>query len=243
MAKFSTENALRWGFQTVWHHFGLMLAAAGTWFGIAVIIQALKTFFLGQEFKLFIVHLGDSFSQLTSIQLYENPYLIVFFVAQLVLMLIQQGLMLGMIKIGFNLYDIKHARYETLFSGFSLLFKYVVATLLYSLIASAGMILLFIPGIYLILRYWFYALIIVDTNAGIIDSFKQSAVLTEGIKWHLFGYSIIVAILLHLGYLSIIGILYIWPALQLANVYIYRSCQKNPIDLKEIAVPSSSVIK
>ncbi len=224
MAKFSIERALGWGFRTVWDNLGLILAAALTWFGVTIVLEALKVVLLGTEFQIFNLHIANNAAQLQIAQLYENPRIIGFSLAQLVLQLIQEALKLGMIKIGLDLYDTKKATYETLFTGFRVLIKYLVATFLYGLAVAAGTVLLIIPGIYLAMRYWFYSYVLVDKDLGIIDSLKESAVISEGVKWYLLGYTITVGILLHLGYLTLIGIIYIWPALQLANVFVYRKC-------------------
>lgn len=224
MAKFSIERALGWGFRTAWENLGLILAAALTWFGVTIVVEALKVVILGAEFQIFNLHIANNAAQLQIAQLYENPRIIGFSVVQLILQFIQEALKLGFIKIGLDLYDTKKATYETLFSGFRVLIKYILASLLYTLMVIGGMILLVIPGIYLALRYWFYSFVLVDKDAGIIDSLKESAVLSEGAKWHLLGYAITVGILIHLGYLTLIGIIYIWPALQLANVFVYRKC-------------------
>ncbi|MEX2438045.1 MAG: hypothetical protein WD449_02210 [Candidatus Babeliales bacterium] len=224
MVNFSIERALGWGFRTTWQRFGLMISVAGTWFLLTIITEALKVAILGAKFNLFNIHFTDITANINIAEMYTNPLLVAFFVTKIVVQLVQEGLKLGIIKIGLDLYDGKSVGYTTLFSSFSILIKYIVATFLYGLVVGLGTVAFIIPGIYLALRYWMYGFVLVDTNVGIIDSLKASAVMTQGVKWHLFWYSITANILVHLGYITFFGILYIWPAIQLANIYIYRKC-------------------
>ena len=172
--------------------------------------------------------------------------------------ILKLGLTAGFIKIGLNIYDGKTASYETLWHGFKILPKIFVAEALYGLIliggtligvlptvylnlkdltrytiVDLGIVLLFIPVIYLGIRYVFYLYSIVDKNAGIIDAFTNSSRLTDGAMCHLFCYGIIMTLLLSLGYATILGSLIFWPAVSLATVAVYRSLQGRKPTLKK----------
>jgi uncharacterized membrane protein len=49
----------------------------------------------------------------------------------------------------------------------------------------AGLMLLIVPGVYILLTYGFYFLEMVDKNLGPIAALKRSAEITKGAKWSL----------------------------------------------------------
>ena len=73
------------------------------------------------------------------------------------------------------------------------------ATLVVTLITVAGFILLFIPGIYLLFRLFFYFYAILIDNESIIGSLKKSWAITKGNWWRIFLFSVIVSLPFFLG--------------------------------------------
>lgn len=106
----------------------------------------------------------------------------------------------------------------------SLFWNYAIAAVLYGLIVVIGLILLIIPGIVLMLAYWFTPYIVVDRGLGPLEALKESARITKGRRLDLFllllavlGLNIIGAILLFVGLLVSI------PVTTLAVVHAYRT--------------------
>ncbi|MDD1748632.1 MAG: hypothetical protein LUO89_02040 [Methanothrix sp.] len=48
-----------------------------------------------------------------------------------------------------------------------------------------GLLLLIVPGIYILLTYSFYGLEMIDRNLGPLDALARSAEITKGVKWSL----------------------------------------------------------
>jgi hypothetical protein len=57
--------------------------------------------------------------------------------------------------------------------------KIFIGFLLYVIIVAIGLVLLIVPGIYLMNRYGYFYLFIIDKNTSIIESFKMSAKITK----------------------------------------------------------------
>lgn len=126
----------------------------------------------------------------------------------------------------FKVADKKKASLNDLFAYFKagLLFRYIVLWILLELIVLAGFLLLIIPGIYFGLKFWFAPYIFVDKNTGIIESFKESAKLTKGVKWQLFLLGVL-QLLIQIGtfFIFIIGLYAIGvPVNYLSDIYVYR---------------------
>lgn len=73
----------------------------------------------------------------------------------------------------------------TVFSGADNLLPIIGASILFGLIVGFGLVLLIIPGVFLLLMLSQYYLLIVDRDAGVIESLERSSQLTRGSKWQL----------------------------------------------------------
>lgn len=134
---------------------------------------------------------------------------------------------LGMLKIMLNFVDGKKVSFKQLYESYPLSLTYIVASILYGFIVAAGLILLVVPGIYWGIKYQFYGYLIVDKNASIMNSLKNSGKITAGNKTNLFVFGILgfVAMLLGLMLLGV-GILVAGPVVSLAHAYIYRKLER-----------------
>lgn len=129
----------------------------------------------------------------------------------------------GLIYVMLRLHDGKDAKLEHLFSQYPITFQYFVATAAYTLMVLAGALFLIVPGIYLGLRYQFFSYFLVDKNASIADSFKESAKITEGQKWQLFRFGLALIGVNILGLLVfVVGLFVTVPLSMLATAYVYR---------------------
>ena len=66
-----------------------------------------------------------------------------------------------------------------------------IATILYLLIGGIGLIVLIIPGIFLMTKLFFFDCAILLDNKGIISSFEKSWQITKGNWWEVFGFQLI----------------------------------------------------
>ena len=93
---------------------------------------------------------------------------------------------LGYIKIALQFCRGEKSSYADLFNTYRLALPYFIASLLYGLIVIAGSILLIVPGIIFGIRFSLFGFCIVEKDAGILGSLKQSYRLTQGSGMKLF---------------------------------------------------------
>ena len=116
-----------------------------------------------------------------------------------------------------------HASLKELFDHVNLIWKYILASIAYGLSIVVGFVLLVIPGVYVMLKYLFVPILIIDKDLGVKQAFKKSAHMTEGNKWHLLGFILILALLNLLGAIPFgIGLIFTIPVTYLAYVHIYE---------------------
>ena len=131
---------------------------------------------------------------------------------------------MGIIKIALDFYK-GEANFSTLFEFIThprIAFKYLIVAFLYILGTTLGLILLIVPGIIFMLRFWFSFIFIIDQDAGIIGSFEKSAELTRGVTGKMFLYLLAIVLVNAVASFLIVGSLVTVPLITLANVYIYK---------------------
>ena len=93
---------------------------------------------------------------------------------------------------------------------------------MYRLIVLVGLALFVVPGVIFIIKFGFYKYLLVDKECGIIESFKGSASITDGVKWHLFFFFVLLIIFSSIASSVILGAFLVVPIFALAQVYAYR---------------------
>ena len=130
---------------------------------------------------------------------------------------------MGYINIALIYCDNKKAKYRDFFTSYPLLIKYIIGSLLYSLISMAGFILLIVPGIIWAIRFQFYAYFIIEQKCGPIEALKKSAAITKHVKWKLLLFGIVLYFISILGIIAlIIGLFATIPITLVAYTYVYR---------------------
>lgn len=100
---------------------------------------------------------------------------------------------------------------------------YWIGAFLYAIVVVLGFVALIIPGIYLAVRYGFFWYAIVDGRKGIVEAFKESARITDGVKWKLILFGLTSIGVIILGVLCFgIGMLVAIPVVMLATAHLYR---------------------
>lgn len=144
----------------------------------------------------------------------------------LIAWVLQMLINLGLNKIALMLHDGTKPTWKELFMQYPLLLKYLGAAIIYGVAVAIGLVLLVVPGIYLGIKYAFFGFVMVDKKTSIMDSFKTSAKLTEGVKWELLGFGIVMCVLNILGAIAIlIGLFVTIPITLMASVYVYRKLE------------------
>jgi uncharacterized membrane protein len=131
---------------------------------------------------------------------------------------------LGLVRMYLDLAEGTEDKLGTLFSQRHVFWNYLGAAILYGLMVAFGLVLFIIPGLYLALKYQFFSYLIVDKNLGAMEALKKSAVMTEGVKWKLFLFSLAICGLNILGALVfVVGLLVTIPMSTMAFVFVYRT--------------------
>lgn len=94
------------------------------------------------------------------------------------------------------------------------------AIVLWILVVFLGSILFIIPGIILAIKYAFVPYLVLDKKMDIIESFKQSARMTNGYKWKLFVFFFLTSLILLIPSL-LIGNLIMTVIMLMVSIYIY----------------------
>ncbi len=130
---------------------------------------------------------------------------------------------LGVLKIQLDVTRGLKPSFKTLFNGQGIYWKFIGATVLYSLVVLGGLILLIIPGIYLAIRYLFVPYLIVDKNITIGEAFAKSTEMTKGKKWSILGFLILTVIFSLLGLIVLVVGVFVTSAIgYLAIINLYR---------------------
>jgi len=94
----------------------------------------------------------------------------------------------------------------------------VLASILFTIIVYAGMILLFIPGLFLLTMLWVTVPAVVMKGLGPIAALKRSANLTKGYRWRVFGLIVLFIILVFILQWAL-SLVLILATSEIANVY------------------------
>lgn len=116
-----------------------------------------------------------------------------------------------------------------------LLWKYFLGMLAFGLIVLGGLLLLIIPGIYLALRFMFVPILIIDKEISVREAFRQSSLMTSGVKWKLLGMLVVLGALQSVVGLSLfseagelmyaIGFVMVSPFVLMVFLKAYRHLQ------------------
>jgi len=163
----------------------------------------------------------------TAISVVENFVAKTNFFSKIVLYLIYFSasvlINIGLIKIALRFCDKEKGKISDLFSQYHLFFNYLFAWLIYSLIVFIGILLFIVPGIIWSIQFLFYPYFVVDKGLGPIQALKRSSILTKGIKWDLFVFSLMLLGINLLGALFLlVGLFVTLPVSWVALAFIYR---------------------
>jgi uncharacterized membrane protein len=140
-----------------------------------------------------IVGIVDLLIQLVSVGLPSNENnmgflsILAIFVFIIVYVIITVIFEVGLIRISIMFRNGEKPQIRNLYrSNPIVLMNYLVASCVYLLMILFGLLLLVVPGIYLILKYQFYDYLIIDRGMGPFEALKESGRMTDGAKTGLF---------------------------------------------------------
>lgn len=135
-------------------------------------------------------------------------------------------LSLGIARFALNMVSGREAGFAQLFGETPLLLRGIGASLLFAIMVGIGMLLLIVPGVYLISRYGLYIYAIVDKKCGVIESFQYSSRITTNNRMNMVLVMLISLAAVVLGCLALcVGLLFAYPVILLAWTVAYRWLQ------------------
>jgi hypothetical protein len=146
---------------------------------------------------------------------------------RVVLSLLISGISLGYIKLAIDVVEDKSPEFKELFSCFSLLFKYILAAILYMIIVAFGLALFVIPGIIWAVQFGFYPFVIVKERLWPFAALRKSSALTEGVKGKLIIFTLALLGINLLGVLALgIGVIITIPLSVIAAAHVFKQMEK-----------------
>ena len=177
------------------------------------------------NFKLFSLFLITVFILRLSLGFFQNQ--VSHWLVGLFSFVIYQLIRFGTFSFSLKTVTERPIQIRTLYNKLYLFPSYFIATLLYWLIVSLGLILLIIPGIYLAISLQFYPYLILDQNiTNPFKALKQCFKLTQNYRLTILLLNLTLFILIILGALSfVIGLLITVPINLVALAYTYKFLQ------------------
>ncbi|MDP3986233.1 MAG: hypothetical protein U1C53_02205 [Candidatus Veblenbacteria bacterium] len=136
---------------------------------------------------------------------------------------LQLSVGLGLIGIALKFCSGVKPPLSELFNYFHRLLPYLGASVLYGLIILAGLVLLVVPAFVWGVKFSLFPYFMIDRGAGVIESLHLSGQATRGVKWQLFCFVILLALINLAGALVVgLGLLVTVPVTYLALAWVYR---------------------
>lgn len=133
---------------------------------------------------------------------------------------------LGMIGLALRTVDGEKPPFGDLFAQGDILFRYVVASVIFAAALLVGLALFVLPGLVVLVFFYFYAYVLVDERAGILECLRRSADVTEGARLKLLALLGLLLAVNLLGALAfVVGVLISVPLTFLASAHAYRQLQ------------------
>lgn len=169
---------------------------------------------IGIAYTLIVGPMGEDFSPVALLSM------AVYFVIQ---MMVSMGVTKGYL----NLSRGKDVSLDTFTKVLPLTGKYLLGMILFILIVMGGTLLFILPGVYFSFKYYFAPFLIIDKGLGPIEALKESAKLTDGIKWELVGLVGATVALAYLGLFALlVGIFVTAPVAGLSYFFFYNHALK-----------------
>jgi len=137
---------------------------------------------------------------------------------------VQIFLSLGFTKLMLLLVQDAPVSVADMFNNFRIFFSYFVASFIYGLAVSLGLLLLVLPGIWIAIRFQFFPYFIIENGDSSFTALQKSFNLSQDLLLELFVFGVAVVFLNLIGALLFgIGIIFTYPLTTMATAVIYRS--------------------
>ncbi len=113
--------------------------------------------------------------------------------------------------------------FSELWPGASVAFTYLGGCIIYVALVGIGSLLLLVPGIYMAIKYQYFAMFILDEDAGALEAIRRSGKITKGNWLGCFVLVLEIGLLCGLGGLLTLGIGLFWfvPTVLVAYGFAY----------------------
>ena len=192
---FSIEESLRFGWEKTKQHSGLLFQVLLTLFVLQVVYAIVSR-----------VLAGSAIGALAMVALAVAEFVV--------------GV--GLTLITLRIAQGKHVEYKNIIPPLQMLWHYALANILAGIIIVVGFILFIVPGIYFALRFSMVRFAVIE-GAGITGSLRKSSDLTDGIKWKLLAFLLVICLVNILGMLLFfVGLLVTIPVTMIAYASVYQ---------------------
>lgn len=125
--------------------------------------------------------------------------------AHLAFLLFFASVEIGFLQMCLGLYDGKEPKFADTFAHWSLGLKFLAGQIFFLLLALMGLLFLIVPGVYFGVRYALFGFCMAAGERDLIQSFRQSAILSAGREINLIGILVALLVLNILG-ASLVGL-------------------------------------
>jgi hypothetical protein len=136
---------------------------------------------------------------------------------------VQIAVTLGAISVFLRIHDGQSPRVRDMLDALPQFFPFLLAQIIYGLIAAGGIVLLIVPGIIWAIRFGLFSFFIVDKKLDPIEALRASWRLTRGHTLELFWFGLLILAINLLGAIALgLGLLITIPTTAIAGAHVYR---------------------
>lgn len=128
------------------------------------------------------------------------------FLFQIAFGLLNMMFSLGLMKACLEIVDGGKPSWSCIYSGFPLLLKYLFGVIFYGIIVFIGLILFIIPGVVWGFKYILFPYAIVDKRLGPLSALDESAKVTDGARWDIFGWGLTSIVFFYASTMILVGV-------------------------------------
>ena len=129
----------------------------------------------------------------------------------------------GLLAISIKLVRGQRAAYEDIIPNWHIVWRFALVSIVSGVFIILGLVLLIIPGIYLMLRLSMAKMAVIENkHLKIFDALHQSTLMTHGVKWELLGLFLVLLLINILGAIPFgLGLLVTIPVSLLSVSHVY----------------------
>lgn len=133
---------------------------------------------------------------------------------------------LGLVRVGLNFVSGRDVSVAQLFGEGRKMLRAIGAYIIFGVAFAIGLLLLIVPGIYIMLRYGQFLTAIVDRDMGIMEAFSYSSSITTNNRLNIFLLGLLSILIVIAGLLALcIGLIFAYPVIWLSWLVSYRWMQ------------------